>query len=106
MKVNVKDCLGIDSGVRIDNVRAVYDEKKENMRISGMLYFREHYQSDNHEPVIVCTVLDKSECLITAATGTYWGNINQMNAVPFCVTINGYSFLEWNETSKIELYVM
>ena len=106
MKIRILDVLGIKTGIRIDNVRAEYDEAKEVMKICGRLFKMENYSKRNHEPVVMCDLEDRNKRIICCQKGEIYGDIDLLYKTTFSFIIKEFSLIDWKDTSQIYLYII
>ena len=106
MKIRILDALGVKTGIRIDNVRAEYDDSKEEIKIFGRLYKMENFSNRNRESVVMCDFVDRNKRIIYCQKAEIYGDIDLLDKITFSIIIKEYSLIDWEDTLQIFLYII
>ena len=106
MFIKVLDYLGVKTGVKIDNVRAEYDDSTEIVKIYGKLYKMENYTKKRRRVRIMCDIIDKDDRLLISQNGKIFGEIDILDKVSFSIIIKNFTLVDWKETSSLKLYII
>ena len=102
---SIDDPLGLDSGIRVTNVRCVLDRDNDRILISGRMSGNRILGLDI-EPDLQCDIL-KNDQVCLSACSVHQGVFAITRRVTFTTKIEAVSErVAWNEINEIFLYVI
>lgn len=102
----VHDPLGIDTGIKISNLRSVLDRKGDRIVITGRMT-GDRIVGIDVEPDLQCDIINQQDQICMSVCSTHQGVFAITRKVTFTVQVEEVSrYIEWDDIARISLYVI
>ena len=106
-KTIIDDPLGIDSVIRIKNVRCLLDRDGDRIMITGRMSGDRIAGLFNAEPDIQCEIVDQKDQICLSACSVHDGIFSYSGRAAFTVLIESVSrSVAWDSIETIRLYLI
>lgn len=106
INTTIYDPLGLDTGIKVTNVRSVLDKEGDRIIITGRMTSDRIIGLDV-EPDLQCDVFNQKDQICLSACSVHQGVFAVTRKVSFTIQVEEVSrYIEWDDIAKINLYVI
>ena len=102
----IQDPLGLNTGIKVTNVRSVLDRDEDSIMICGRMSGDRIVGLDS-EPDLQCDIVNQKDQICLSACSVHQGVFAVTRKVTFTLQIRSVSkYIDWDDIARLELYVI
>lgn len=102
----IHDPLGLNSGIKVTNVRSVLDREGDRIMITGRMT-SDRIIGIDIEPELQCDVFNQKDQVCLSACSVHQGVFAVTRKVTFSIQVEEVSrYMKWDDIERISLYVI